>query len=379
MNYEVQNTGGGIFSPFMGANEAEVGRRGRCIIDGSQPTETASVRPMRAARPPKKGRLNPLFDRCYTCEVTSGCVRECSGPADIVALVEMAKVMVQNAREPAAGKESKAMVVLREFQKQNPPVFRGWPEPKLAEYWLSQMERILNSMSITDDQTRVSLAASQLEEDAVQWWRLIDRTLTWQEFRDLFIDKYFPLIFRHALENDFLQLVQRGITVTEYEAEFSELARYAHELVPDEETRIRRFLRGLKVALRRRVSLLDLHSYSEAVNRALAVEEELDNKKSFQREKPQRDPDQRSCFNCGQQGHYKNSCPHNKNGCPQREARHDFPAIVGLRASCYHPVSFSSLRFDSLQSSLIYIAYLPSYVHNCIHNRLGSNFLSTSK
>lgn len=66
---------------------------------------------------------------------------------------------VQNAREPAAGEESEMMVVLREFQKRNPPVFRGSPEPKLAEHW-SQMEKILNSMSITDDQTRMSLAAS---------------------------------------------------------------------------------------------------------------------------------------------------------------------------------------------------------------------------
>lgn len=70
MNYEVQNTEKEEFFPqFMGANEAEVGRRGRCVIDGSQPTETATVRPMRTARPPKKRRLNPLFDRCYTCEV----------------------------------------------------------------------------------------------------------------------------------------------------------------------------------------------------------------------------------------------------------------------------------------------------------------------
>jgi hypothetical protein len=265
------------------------------------------------------------------------------GPADMTASEEMAKVMVQTARESAAGEESEAMMVLHEFQKQNPPVFRGWPEPKLAEHWLSQMEKILNSMCITDDQTRVSFAVSQLEEDAVQWWRLIDRTLTWQEFRHLFMDKYFPLIFRHALEHDFLQLTQRGITVIEYEAEFSELARYALELVPDEETRIRRFLRGLKIALQHRVSLLDLHSYSEAVHRALVAEQELDNEKSCQREKRQRentqfigrsakrqrtsyadyvDPDQRSCFHCGQLGHYKN-------GCPQREARHDFSGYCG--------------------------------------------------
>ncbi|KAH7833163.1 hypothetical protein Vadar_003605 [Vaccinium darrowii] len=135
---------------------------------------------------------------------------------------EMAKVMVQNARESAAGEEFEAMMVLREFQKQNPPVFQ----------------------------------VSQLEEDAVQWWRLIDRTLTWQEFRHLFMDKYFPLIFRHALEHDFLQLTQRGITVIEYEAE---------------------------------VSLLDLHSNSEVVHRALVAEQELDNEKSCQREKRQKE------------------------------------------------------------------------------------------
>ncbi|KAH7865833.1 hypothetical protein Vadar_011827 [Vaccinium darrowii] len=164
------------------------------------------------------------------------------GPADMTASKEIAKVMVQNARESAAGEESGAMM------------------------------------------TRVAFAVSQLEEDAVQWWRLIDRTLTWQEFRHLFMDKYFLLIFRHALEHDFLQLTQRGITVIEYEAEFSELARYALELVPDEETRIRRFLRGLKITLQHRNQDSVSHQNQEIVAFPLKHEEqnsEVDKEKGY--------------------------------------------------------------------------------------------------
>ena len=55
--------------------------------------------------------------------------------------------------------------------------------------------------------------------------------MTWAEFHDLFMGKYFPDTARHAKTQEFLELKQRTMTVLEYEAIFTELARLADDYV----------------------------------------------------------------------------------------------------------------------------------------------------
>ena len=67
----------------------------------------------------------------------------------------------------------------------------------MAEKWINRVERILDAMEIASDSTRINLAAFQLEGEAHNWWDLVKRsldltTLLWDEFKDLFLGKYFP-------------------------------------------------------------------------------------------------------------------------------------------------------------------------------------------
>ena len=50
--------------------------------------------------------------------------------------------------------------------------------------------------------------------------------MTWGEFRELFMDKFFPTSARHAKAWEFLELKQGSITVLEYVAKFPKLARF---------------------------------------------------------------------------------------------------------------------------------------------------------
>ena len=66
-----------------------------------------------------------------------------------------------------------------------------------------QVEKVLEAMEITSDTTRIRLAAFQLEGEAQVWsnWVKTSRDLevmTWAEFYELFMGKYFSAIARHA-------------------------------------------------------------------------------------------------------------------------------------------------------------------------------------
>ena len=91
----------------------------------------------------------------------------------------------------------------------------------VADHWFMQVEKVLEAMEITFDTTRIRLAAFQLEGEAqILWkWTKTSRDLeamTWVEFYDLFMGKYFPDTTRHAKAQEFLELKQGTMTVIDY-------------------------------------------------------------------------------------------------------------------------------------------------------------------
>ena len=66
-----------------------------------------------------------------------------------------------------------------------------------------QIDKVLEAMEIASDATRIRLAAFQLEGEAQEWckWARTSRDLevmTWAEFQELFMGKYFQDTARHA-------------------------------------------------------------------------------------------------------------------------------------------------------------------------------------
>ena len=64
------------------------------------------------------------------------------------------------------------------------------------------------------------LVALQLEGESQVWWDWVKASrnleaMTWEEFRKLFMDKYFPVSARHAKARDFLELKQGTMMVLE--------------------------------------------------------------------------------------------------------------------------------------------------------------------
>ena len=170
---------------------------------------------------------------------------------------------------------------LQRFRAHHPPTFKGGGDPMVADHWFMQIENILEAMEITSDTTRIRLAAFQLEGEArVRWrWARTSRDLevmTWAEFQELFMGKYFPETARHAKAQEFLELKQGATTVMDYVARFTKLARFADDYVATDLAKVRRFENGLKLSIRARIVGLRLQDMDSMVGTALTIEREME-------------------------------------------------------------------------------------------------------
>ena len=155
----------------------------------------------------------------------------------------------------------------------------------VADHWFMQIENVLEAMEITSDTTRIRLAAFQLEGEARVWWRWVRtsrdlKEMTWAEFHDLFMDKYFPDIARHVKAQEFLELRQGTMTVMDYMAKFTELARFSEDYVATDMAKVRRFENGLKLSIRGRIVGLRLRDMESMVGTALTIEREIEDARS---------------------------------------------------------------------------------------------------
>ena len=73
--------------------------------------------------------------------------------------------------------------------------------------------------------------------------------MTWEEFRDLFMGKYFPAFARHEKAREFLELKQGTMIVLEYVAKSIELARFTDDYVATDMGKVRKFEDGLKLSI----------------------------------------------------------------------------------------------------------------------------------
>ena len=123
-------------------------------------------------------------------------------------------------------------------------------ESDKAEFLVEKLQRILEEIRCPPDQ-RVSCAVSLLQSEAYDWWRLalrsfrIPNPMTWEFFVQEFREKYVTKMYRESKWKQFLNLKQRNLSVVEYEKEFSNLSKYALELVLTKEFRCRQFDDGL--------------------------------------------------------------------------------------------------------------------------------------
>ena len=113
------------------------------------------------------------------------------------------------------------------------------------------------------------------EQNATTNTEGIHEPYTWAKFKKALEDKYFPRTICVQKERDFIRLEQGRKIVSEYEAEFAKLAKYAPTLVADESSRARRLEEGLRSDIRNSVASFELQTYEAVLNKALVIKRGL--------------------------------------------------------------------------------------------------------
>ncbi|XP_010648083.1 uncharacterized protein LOC104878882 [Vitis vinifera] len=264
-----------------------------------------------------------------------------------------------------------------DFKKLGPPYFSGTSDPTEVEAWIMKIEKFFDVIDCSEEQ-KALYAAFMLDKEADHWWHMTKRLLedqgpiVWSQFREAFYKKYFPDSVRRQKVGEFVRLEQGDLTMAQYEAKFTELSRFAPQLIATEEEKTLKFQDGLKPYLKNKISILKLSVYSEVVDRALIAEkdnEELHQYREQQRKRNRNDGahgnqaqkrfalsrnqnkgkatqnldgicptcgkkhrgrscyrETGACFGCGKQGHMVRDCPESRKfvfGKPKEENKDD--------------------------------------------------------
>ena len=100
------------------------------------------------------------------------------------------------------------------------------------------------------------------------------------EFQELFMGKYFPDTARYAKTQEFLELKQGTMTVMNYVARFTELARFADDYVATDMAKVRRFENGLKLSIWGKIVGLCLQDMDSMVGTSMTIKREIEDARS---------------------------------------------------------------------------------------------------
>ena len=153
--------------------------------------------------------------------------------------------------------------------------YDGTGDPEVAYLWLDRVSEIYAVMGCSDEH-KVLFSGFLMVARAKDWWEAIKRRhptgVTWDQFRQAFIDRFYPRSYQDAKIEEFFKLEQRSLTVTEYEQRFSELVKFVPMIQENEEHKCKRFMVGLNVRIKVHLAWASQNNFGELVEAALKVE-----------------------------------------------------------------------------------------------------------
>ena len=101
-----------------------------------------------------------------------------------------------------------------------------------------------------------------------------EHNIIWEEFKEGFREAHIPRSIIKIKKREFDDLKQRGMSVTEYNGQFTQLSRYAYDEHMTENKRMEKFLDGLAPALRCQLVVHTFPDFKTLVDKAITLENE---------------------------------------------------------------------------------------------------------
>ena len=166
--------------------------------------------------------------------------------------------------------------LIERVQKLGAKPYDSSGDPEAAWLWLDRVNKVYGVMGCTDEQ-RVLFSSFLMEDKAKDWWDAVKRRypdgISWDQFQQEFIDRFFPQSHKDSKIEEFFKLEQNNMSVSEYEKKFSELVRLVPYIQADEVLKCKRFLSGLQYRIRVHLSVVPQNRFGDLVEAALRVEQ----------------------------------------------------------------------------------------------------------
>jgi hypothetical protein len=160
-----------------------------------------------------------------------------------------------------------------EMNKIKPPKFDGeHKNDEDAETWLLGMRKYfqLNNFS---SHAKCRITIYQLKGKASMWWdqllqvqHIVEKSVTWKEFKKYFEKKYLTKRYYDKKMKEFFELKLGSMTIDEYEIRFLELLNYV-SFIKDETVKIERYLSGFPSFISGKIQCDDPKTLEETIRR----------------------------------------------------------------------------------------------------------------
>ena len=167
----------------------------------------------------------------------------------------MAQAMQANANNavPNPPQGGQQMSAFDKFSRNRPSTYSGFNNPNDLVMWVEEMEKLMR-LCHTPANEKVEIVTFFLRNEASDWWRIASAdhvAPTWEIFKNALEAKFYPASMVWVKEQEFIHLEMGNLTLQAYTHKFEMLSKFARRLIPDEQSRISQYVRGLEPDLGR--------------------------------------------------------------------------------------------------------------------------------
>ncbi|PWA68100.1 reverse transcriptase domain-containing protein [Artemisia annua] len=140
----------------------------------------------------------------------------------------------------------------KDFMACIPTCFKGTEGVTELAHWFERSETVFQRSGCLESD-KVIFATGTLMQDALSWWNATVQTLgataayqiSWTEFKAKILRKYCPRSEIRKIEDEFHDLIVKGVDLRAYNRRFQELKTLCPSKVPDLEKMLEKYIEGL--------------------------------------------------------------------------------------------------------------------------------------